>query len=302
MRVLLLGAAGQLGTALRRVLAADTAPRWQVATPDHAEFDVTQRAAVDHGVAELHPDVVINTTAFHDVPRCEREGGLAFAVNTLGPRHLAIACARSGARLLHLSTDYVFDGKAGRPYGEEDRSAPLNLYGETKLAGERQALLHNPETWIVRTAGLFGHDPCRAKPGGRNFIEMMLHLAATRDRVQVVDDVRCNPTFVVDLAAQLRLIVEQAAPFGVYHAVNPPPAADPDWGGSWHDFARAIFAGAEVETKLEAVGQEHFSDPVPRPVDSRLDIGKLERLGLSRLRPLDQALSDYLRTRPRAGR
>lgn len=285
MRIVLLGAQGQLGSAIARVL-----DDLDLVTPTHAQLDVTDEAAVDTAIAELRPEVVINTTAFHDVPRCEREGETAFRVNTLGPRWLAQATERCGARLLHISTDYVFDGKAGRPYREEDEAHPVNLYGETKLAGERQALLHNPACWIVRTTGLFGRDPCRAKPGGRNFPELMLHLAATRDEVQVVDDVLCCPTYVEDLARQLRVLIEREAPFGVYHAVTPP-------GGSWHAFAAAIFRLAGVHTRLSAVDHAHFPDPVPRPLDSRLSVDKLQRAGCLAMRPLDEALAAYLAER-----
>jgi dTDP-4-dehydrorhamnose reductase len=283
LRTLVIGGAGQLGRAICRALEA-----YDVVAPEHGQLDITRAESTDEALQSIRPQLVINTAAFHDVPRCEQHGERAFRVNTLGARHLARATERVGARLLHLSSDYVFDGRAGRPYREEDVAQPLNLYGETKLAGERQVRLHNPASWIVRTTGLFGPDACRAKPNGRNFVGLMLHLAATLDEVKVVHDVRCCPTYVDDLARQLRVMVEAEAPFGVYHAVNP-------GGGSWFDFASAIFAAAKVQPrKLTAVDHTCFADPVPRPLDSRLAVDKLQALGMLELRPLQEALTAYL--------
>ncbi len=298
-RVLVVGGAGQLGQAILRELGeldgvgVKRAQTYEVSAPSHQRLDVTDADACEAALTRLQPQVVINAAAFHDVPRCEREGERAFRVNTLGARHLALACERVGARLCQISTDYVFDGQAGRPYREDDLAAPLNLYGESKLAGERQALLHNPRTWVVRTTGLFGLDPCRAKPKGRNFVRLMLHLAATLDEVKVVSDVRCCPTYAVDLARQLRAMIEADAPFGVYHAVN--PIGPDDAGGSWFDFARLIFETAGTQPrKLTAVDHRAFPDPAPRPLDSRLATERLRELGLLELRPLPEALAAYL--------
>lgn len=285
MRIVLLGGEGQLGRAIARVLAGH-----DLTIPSHAQLDIGDERAVREALASWRPDAVVNTAAFHDVPRCEAEGEQAFRVNALGPRALARGSAAVGAPLLHISTDYVFDGRAGRPYREDDVAAPLNLYGETKLVGERQMLAHQPQAWILRTTGLYGPDPCRAKPGGRNFVELMLHLAQTRDEVQVVDDVRCCPTYVDDLAQQVRTLLEQQAPFGLYHAVNPE-------GDSWYTFARALFAARGVRTRLVPVDHRTFADPVPRPLDSRLSVDKLRALGLLELRPQAEALAAYLKVR-----
>jgi dTDP-4-dehydrorhamnose reductase len=285
MRVLLIGGAGQLGSDLELALKAH-----EVAVPIHTLLEITDEAAVYATVVATAPEAVVNTAAFHDVPRCETSPARAFAVNALGPLHLARACKRVNARLIQISTDYVFDGSKGEPYEERDAPAPLSVYGASKLAGEHLARAENPRTIVVRTTGLFGQSPCRAKSGGRNFVETMLHLARTRGELNVVEDESCCPTYTVDLAVQIRRLLEEDAPPGVYHAVNGP-------GLSWLDFATMILERAGEHADLRGVRSETLARPVRRPRDSRLSTVRLGAMGLLEMRPLPEALSEYLAAR-----
>jgi dTDP-4-dehydrorhamnose reductase len=282
MRVLLIGGAGQLGVDLRRALADH-----DVTAPGHEALDVTRAAEVDGLVEELAPDAVVNTSAFHDVPKCEADPQTAFAVNAQGPLNLARACAKAGARFVHVSTDYVFDGKRGAPYVETDEARPLMVYGASKLAGEHLALAAHEDVVIVRTTGLFGKNPCRAKPGGRNFVENILAWSKERDDLKIVNDQRCCPTYTPDLARQIARLLESAAPPGVTHAVTQP-------GCSWYDFAKLVLEMAGAKVKLTAVASDAFPTPFKRPMDSRLANAALERAGLSAMRPMREALAEYL--------
>ncbi len=281
MRITLIGGAGQLGQAL---LSEST--DFQMESPAHDELDITDEQAVADYLNDRRPDAVINTAAFHDVPRCEREPLAAFAVNAIGPRALARACRAIEARLFHISTDYVFDGQKGHPYREEDLPAPLMIYGAAKLAGEQLALATWPRTTILRTTGLFGTSPCRAKPSGHNFVELMRHLAQTRDEVKVVADQWSCPTSAHELARQLVHLLHADSPPGIYHAVNSP-------GCSWYEFAEMIFERAGISTTLSPVGSDHFPAPFRRPRDSRLHNGALSDAGLNVMGSLEQALDAY---------
>ena len=285
MNLLLIGGAGQLGADLKTALAAH-----EVQAPSHTALDITSEAEVLSQIESIAPHWVVNTSAFHDVPKCETEPGNAFAVNSTGPRNLARACRNVGARLLHISTDYVFDGALGRPYTEADVPAPLMVYGASKLAGEHLVLSENPEGIVVRTTGLFGKNPCRAKPGGRNFVELMLQLGREKGEVTVVSDQKCCPTYTSDLAAQIAAIIEADAAPGVYHGVTPA-------GGSWFEFAELIFETADLDVPVRETTSDRFPAPFRRPADSRLACERLDKSGLMRMRPLKEALKAYMHER-----
>jgi dTDP-4-dehydrorhamnose reductase len=282
MRVLLIGGAGQLGAELRAALAGH-----DVVAPGHDELDVTRLADVMGAAGGTSFDAVINAAAFHDVPKCEADPATSFAVNATGPFHLARACAATGAKLVHVGTDYVFDGAKGAPYSEADEARPLMVYGASKLAGEHLALAACPRTYVVRTTGLFGRNPCRAKPGGRNFVENVLAWSKERDELRIVGDQLCCPTYAPDLARQIVRLLEGGAVPGVYHAVTPS-------GCSWHDFARLILDLAGARVKITAVTSDAFPAPFRRPADSRLANARLERAALGVMRPLREALEEYL--------
>jgi dTDP-4-dehydrorhamnose reductase len=277
-RVLVLGAPGQLGSDCVEAFAADAAVGL-----GHDDLDITDTGAVRATLERLRPDVVVNTAAFHNVPKCETTPDLAFAANAIAPLELARACTDLGARLVHVSTDYVFDGAKRAPYVEDDRPAPLNVYGISKVAGEH-GVLADGRHQVVRSSGLYGLRPCRAKGG--NFIDTMFRVAAEKPEVRVVDDEVLTPTFTADLAAQIRVLALDGPP-GLYHVTA---------GGacSWYEFARAIFELGGLTTPLSPSSSDGNPGPVRRPAYSVLDNAALARLGLDRMRPWREALADYM--------
>ncbi len=284
MRITIFGIDGQLGGALRRALADH-----EVCPAPHARADVTDARAVARAVHDDAPHWVINAAAMTHVDRCETEPEAALRVNALGALHVARAAREAGARSLTVSTDYVFDGSATRPIPESDPPRPLNVYGASRLAGEHLAALADPAAVIVRTSGLFGHDPCRGK-GGANFVETMLRLAAERDALEVVDDEVLSPTYAEDLAAQIRVLLEADPPPGVYHAVS-------HGACSWNAFARQIVLRAGLRTPVHAVSSAHWGAPARRPAYSALRNAALESLGIDRMPSWEDALARYLAAR-----
>lgn len=284
MRVLVVGSVGQLGTDVCAAFADAELCRASREGAD-VKLDVTDAAAVGSVVDRFRPEIVVNTAAFHNVPRCEEEPAQAWAVNATGARHLARACHGAGARLVHVSTDYVFGNGGTRPYVETDREAPLSTYGASKLAGEHLVAAECADHCIVRSSGLYGAAPCRAK-GGRNFVQLMLHLAAEHGEVKVVTDERVSPTYTASLARQIRVLAEQGEP-GVYHATC-------DGECSWYEFAEAIFEETGTEVKLLAATQADFPSPVKRPDYSILGNERLRAQGLDVMPHWRDALRQYL--------
>lgn len=287
MRVAVFGAEGQLGQ--------DVLPTFgghKVASVAHGQADVTDAKAVTAAVAAMKPDLVINAAAMTHVDRCETERERAFAINGEGAGNVARACGEAGATLIHISTDYVFDGKKGKPYVESDTPNPLNVYGESKLDGERRVAQSTAAHYIVRSSGLYGVHPCRGK-GGANFVETMLRLAGERDTLKVVDDEVLTPTYTVDLARALIGIAESQPPYGIYHATN---------GGecSWFTFARRIFELAGVEIALERTTAASWGAPAKRPPYSVLANDALARAGVPPMPAWEGALGRYLAQRSRA--
>jgi dTDP-4-dehydrorhamnose reductase len=284
-RVVVLGAPGQLGSDCVEAFATD-----DVVGLGHDDLDIADADAVGATLRRLEPKVVVNTAAFHNVPRCEEQPDLAFAVNATAPLNLARTCTAIGARLVHVSTDYVFDGAKRAPYVEADRPAPLNVYGISKVAGE-QAVLAYGDHQVVRSSGLYGLRPCRAKGG--NFIDTMYRVAAEKPEVRVVDDEILTPTFTGDLAAQIRVLALEGTP-GLYHVTA---------GGScsWYEFARAIFEIGAFTTPLHPSSSSGAPGPVRRPSYSVLENAALARQGLDRMRPWREALADYMHRRRSPG-
>ena len=285
MKVLVIGADGQLGTDVCD--AFDDAELCRASrSGGDVRVDIANAAEVQKLIVDdFGPDIVVNTAAFHNVPRCEEEPTAAYAANATGAKNLGTACQRAGARLIHISTDYVFGNGGTRPYLETDREAPLSAYGASKLAGEHLVAAECENHCIVRSSGLYGAAPCKAK-GGRNFVQLMLRLAAERGEVKVVTDERVSPTYTVALAKQIRVLSEKAEP-GLYHATC---------GGecSWHEFARAIFDETGTQVKLlEATGAD-FPSSVKRPDYSILQNKHLQDQGLDVMPHWRDALREYL--------
>lgn len=270
-RYLITGAAGMLGQDLQRALAGR-----DVTALSRADLDVTDQAAVSDAVAGH--DVVVNAAAYTKVDDAESHEDDAAAVNARGPEVLATAVAATGARLVQVSTDYVFDGTGTTPYAEDEPTRPLGAYGRTKAAGEAAVRSIAPDTsYVVRTAWLYG-------AGGPNFAKTMVRLAASHDTVSVVTDQVGQPTWTADLADQIVAMLDAQAPAGTYHGTN-------GGRGSWFDFTRAIFAevGLDPERVLPT-DSSAFVRPAPRPAFSVLGHDGWRRAGLAPMRDWRDAL------------
>lgn len=289
MKTLIIGADGQLGSDLCCAFADVEICRAGV-SGGHVKLDITNESEVRSLIEqEFKPNIVINTAAFHNVPKCEEDPASAYAVNAMGAKYLATACQQSGARLIHVSTDYVFGNGGTTPYTEMDRELPLSTYGASKLAGEHLIAAECENHCIVRGSGLYGSAPCKAK-GGKNFVQLMLHLARERGEVKVVTDERVSPTYTVALARQIRLIAEKAEP-GLYHATC-------NGECSWYEFAEAIFEESHSEVKLLKATSADFPSPVKRPDYSILANKHLEDQGLDVMPHWRDALREYLDVLP----
>jgi dTDP-4-dehydrorhamnose reductase len=288
MKIAVIGANGQLGSDL---VAAFSEHGDAVFGLTHADIEISDSRSVSHALESIRPQVIVNTAAMHHVENCEREPEKAFAVNALGPRNLALVARGLGAVLLHVSTDYVFDGSKGSPYLEGDNPQPLNVYGITKLAGEHFVRATTAQHFVVRTSGLYGKSPCRAK-GGLNFIELMLKLAKERSEVRVVDSEVVSPTSTAELAEQL-VQLSHTDCYGLYHATA-------EGSCSWYEFAREIFAITDTAVRLNVAAPDEFPAKVPRPKYSVLENGALKNRGLNAFKPWQEALHKYLGNRIQA--
>jgi len=285
MKVAVIGANGQLGSDL---VAAFSGNGDAVRGLTHSEVEVSDLQSVSQALKDFQPQVIVNTAAMHHVENCESEPEKAFAVNALGPRNLAIVARDLGAVLMHVSTDYVFDGGKGSPYVEEDNPRPLNAYGITKLAGEHFVRATTEKHFVIRTSGLYGKSPCRAK-GGLNFIELMLKLAKERGEVRVVDSEVVTPTSTAELAQQM-VQLSRSDCYGLYHATA-------EGSCSWYEFAREIFGVTDTAVRLKVAAPGEFPAKVARPKYSVLENRALKSRGLNMFRPWQDALHKYLGNR-----
>ena len=270
MRILVTGAGGQVGRATAAV--CDAAGDDVVAT-DHAALDIADRDAVLGAVTTLRPDVVVNPAAYTDVDGCERDPDRAYASNALAVRHLAEACRRADAHLVHVSTDYVFDGRKGAPYTEWDDPNPLSVYGRSKLAGEREA---GPAATVVRTAWVFGRS-------GSNFVRTVLDRAAAGEPLRFIDDQTGSPTFADDLAVVLRRLAVDRMP-GLFHVTNAGETTR-------YDQARHVVAAAGLDPdRVEAISSRELPWLAERPASTVLDNVALRLSGMPALRHHTDAL------------
>jgi dTDP-4-dehydrorhamnose reductase len=285
VKVAVIGANGQLGS---DVAAAFERNGDTVFPLTHAEIELSSLDSISKCLGELQPQLVVNTAAMHHVERCEQEPEKAFAVNGLGSRNLAMQARALGAVLMHVSTDYVFDGSKGSPYVEQDAPRPLSVYGNTKLAGEYFVRATAPKHFVLRTSALYGKKPCRAK-GGLNFIELMLKLARERGEVKVVDNEFVTPTATDELARQI-VALSRSDAYGLYHATA-------EGSCSWYEFARQIFDLTQTKVTLKAAGPNEFPAKVARPQYSVLENRALKTRGLNQFIPWNRALQKYLEQR-----
>jgi dTDP-4-dehydrorhamnose reductase len=279
-RVLITGGGGQLASDLEGKLAGVAT----VLAPARAELDVTDETAVGAAFAALRPTVVYNCAAFHNVEVCEREEDRAFEVNVRAVKRLAQRCSESGAALVHLSTNYVFDGVDADPYDESASPAPRSVYAISKLAGEHAALAYCENALVVRTAGLYGQHGSVSKGG--NFVTRMIGRARTQGELQVVADQLLTPTFTADLADGLIEAVDRGVS-GTLHLTNAGAT-------SWHGFTEAIMALAGVDATVEPTATTRAAGAADRPLNGVLVSRSARRAGLAPLRPWREALADYL--------
>ncbi|WP_433181464.1 dTDP-4-dehydrorhamnose reductase [Actinoallomurus sp. CA-150999] len=272
---LVTGASGMLGGEVVSLLAAEGET---VTGLDHAGLDVTDGDAVRATLRAVRPDVVVNCAGWTAVDAAEEHEEEALRVNGDGARNLALACAAIGARLVQVSTDYVFDGTAREPYAEDAPPGPIGAYGRTKLAGERAVLAELPSAaYVVRTAWLYGR-------GGPNFVATMLRLEREREKVEVVVDQRGQPTWTRDVAGRVLALVRSGAEPGIYHATSSGQT-------TWWGLAREIFQllGADEQRVLPTTA-DRFARPAPRPAYGVLGHGCWERAGLEPIRDWRAAL------------
>jgi dTDP-4-dehydrorhamnose reductase len=279
-RALITGGGGQLASDLEALLHGGG----QVCAPARAELDITDDAAVESVFAEVRPTIVFNCAAFHNVEVCEREEDQAFAVNARAVKRLAAQCTAAGAQLVHLSTNYVFDGTATEPYDELALPNPRSIYAISKLAGEHAALAYAPGSLVVRTAGLYGLHGSVSKGG--NFVTRMIARAREQGALKVVADQQLTPTFTADLARGILDAVD-AGVTGTLHVTN-------SGATSWHGFTEAIMKLAGVEVPVEEGITTIAPGAADRPLNGVLRSSVSVRAGLPALRPWDAALADYL--------
>lgn len=284
MHVVVIGARGQLGSDLVPQLKL---AGHHVSALTHQDIEVTECASVRRALAPLRPSAVINTAAYHRVDDAEDHPELAMAVNVVGVRHLAVVCRELEATLVHLSTDYVFSGRKGRPYVESDPPDPLNMYGVSKAAGEQVLRAVWPNHLIVRTSGLYGAAGSAGKGG--NFVESMLQLAAAGQPIRVVNDQTLTPTSTAALARQLVTLLQARTP-GTYHATC-------QGACTWYEFAAEIFRASGLSPSCAAQSSAERRARAARPPYSVLENAALQRAGMDQMPPWEEALASYLRAR-----
>jgi dTDP-4-dehydrorhamnose reductase len=282
MKVAVIGATGQLGMDVAEEFVRNGDDVSRLA---HADIEISSLDSVRGALAPLRPSFIVNTAAMHQVDSCEQEPSKAYLVNAIGARNLALVARELDAVLVHVSTDYVFDGLKGQPYLEDDSPRPLNVYGNTKFGGEVFVPAITDKYFILRTSALYGVNPCRAK-GGRNFVELMLKLAGERDDIRVVNDEVVTPTSTAELARQI-VVLSRTDNFGLFHATA-------EGSCTWYQFAKMIFQLTDTKTNLAIAAPNEFPMKVPRPKYSVLENHRLKTLGLNCFRSWEEGLRSYL--------
>lgn len=282
-KILLIGADGQLGTDLRKVIDKN----YELLCPSIEELDIVQFDKTKEYIHQNHPDLIINTAAFHQVDECEKDPQTSFLVNTSAVKNLADVCKELDILLVHISTDYVFglDKERRTPYTEQDLPAPVNIYGISKLAGEYCISYALKKYFIIRPAGLFG--VAGAKGKGGNFIETMLKLAKDRGEVKVKNDEFTSPTYTKELAESIAQLIKTNE-YGVYHITSQGEC-------SWYEFAKRIFELTNTKVNCQPVSSGEFPTIAKRPCYSVLDNKRLREIGLDKISHWEDALEKYLK-------
>ncbi len=284
MRVMIIGAGGQLGSDLVEVLRTS---KDEVIPLARKDLDVTDPSAVREKLAQHLPEVIFNCSVYHPVDECESHPDCSFAVNATAVRELGLASKEVNAAVVHFSSDYVFDGELGRAYSEDDATTPVSVFGVSKVAGEQLLRAVLPRHFIIRTSGLYGLVGSRVKRG--NFVETMLRLGRQNGRVRVVNDLRMAQTNTRNVAQQVLALI-RTDHYGTYHAS--------DHGDySWYEFALKIFEYSGMDVEVTPVSWRDMPGLAARPLYSVLENRRLMALGLDQMQPIDVALQSYLRCR-----
>ncbi len=284
-RIMITGASGQLGLALYRLLKDK--PEYELLRTDAITdedgavqaLDITKEEEVKAYVEQWSPDIIINCAAFTAVDLCEAEEDKAFRINALGPGYLAEAVQKTGAKLVHVSTDYVFDGKASSPYTEDSPTHPASAYGRTKQAGDELVQKNCSRYFILRTAWVYGD--------GKNFVKTMLRLAQSGNKLRVVSDQFGTPTSALELARAIIFLMETES-YGIYHATC-------EGSTNWYEFACTIFRAAGMEVAVEAISSSEYAAPAPRPMYSILDNKALRERHHYYMKDWKEAFYEYMR-------
>jgi dTDP-4-dehydrorhamnose reductase len=276
MKIMIIGSEGMLGHDLVDVLSVDN----EVSTTTIDTLDITDINKTIKTVKEYNPDVLIHAAAFTDVDGSESNPDLAFKVNATGTRNVAVACQKANCAMVYICTDYVFDGTNSSSYREYDQTHPLGVYGKTKHTGELYIRDLLNKFYIIRTSWLYGYH-------GPNFVTTMLNLAKKTKNITVVKDQIGSPTYTVDLAKAIKLLIKKPT-YGIYHVTNSENC-------SWYDFAAEIFNQSQIEVNLKPVTTEEFPRPAPRPKYSVLENYNWNMEGYPKMRSYKEALTDYLK-------
>jgi len=276
MKVLITGAEGQLGYGVKRILINRN---YDVYALGKNDLDITNQEAVSSKIHEIKPEVVIHCAAYTNVDQAEIDSQSAYLVNSKGTKFLVQAAEEVNSKIVYISTDYVFNGKASTPYKPSDIKTPLGVYGKSKSLGEQHVINYSSKYFIIRTAWVYGEN-------GKNFVKTMLKLAEKHNEIKVVNDQIGSPTYTLDLANLIERII-QSDNYGVYHATNSGEC-------TWYEFAEAIFELKDIFMKVTPCTTQEFSRPAPRPQYSVLDNHCLIDNGFMPLRHWKKALSEFL--------
>lgn len=274
MKILILGSKGMLAFKLIDVFKGNELVKW-----DLPELDITKKEDVINKIADLKPELVINAAAYTDVDGCETNKELAMNVNGNAVGYIAEACSKINVPLVHISTDYVFDGKKASGYAEEDKKNPINVYGQSKSLGEELLMKNTKKFFLIRTEWLYG-------PNGKNFVDTIIRLASEKPELNVVTDQVGSPTYTGDLAKKINEIAKKGV-FGIYHVTN-------SGSCSWFDFAKKILEIKKIKTPVKPTTSLEFKRPATRPAYSVLINKNLEKQGISKMRQWQEALKYYL--------
>lgn len=281
MRLIVIGANGQLGTDLVEVLSREH----EVIGLNHADIEITDIDNVKNVISQAKPQMVLNTAAYNLVAQAEKTPAEAFLINATGALNLAKISKDFQVQFVHYSTDYVFDGKKRKPYSEEDRPNPLSVYGNTKLAGEYFAMNYCERSYVIRVSGIYGKVPSRGKGG--NFVTTMVKLAREKPEVSVVNDEILSPTPTYHIAKNTAALIKSAA-FGLYHMSC-------EGECSWYEFAKVIWETLQLKTPLHAASVNDFPASVNRPFYSVLQNKNLEALGINQMPEWKKSLIEFLK-------